>query len=142
MMHRRPCRRHAARRGAAAVELAVLTPFLILIFVWTVYYGLIFFSCISVGNSAVNGGYWVVYQNNGDQYPYASANSAGLAASDPKVATYADASSPTDSIPSNPQAGTMSVIMDNQFSGITLLMPATTTIQRTIVAPKTPSMPN
>ena len=141
MIQRKPCRWRAARRGAAVVELAVLMPFLIIILVWTLYYGLIFFCCISTGNCAVNGGYWVVYQNNGDQYPYASANSAGLAAADPSVPTYADAASPTDSNPTNPQSGTVSVIMDDQFSGITLLLPATTTIQRKIVAPKTPSMP-
>src|SRR6267378_212926 len=64
------------RRGVAAVELALLLPLLVLIFVFTLDFGQIFYGTLTAGNAATNGAYWQVYQNNGDTYPYTSIDGA------------------------------------------------------------------
>jgi Flp pilus assembly protein TadG len=73
----------SARRGVAAVELAVLLPFLCFLFVVAVDYARIFYMAVTVQNCARNGAYYASdYPNNSylynDIYGYANLNDAIL----------------------------------------------------------------
>jgi Flp pilus assembly protein TadG len=61
--------RGPARRGAAAVELAVLLPFLCFLFVAAVDYARVFYFAVTVQNCARNGAYYASdYPNNYNNY--------------------------------------------------------------------------
>ena len=75
--------RRRERRGAAAVELAVLAPFLCFLFVTAVDFARIFYLAITVQNCARNGAYYASnYPNNSylynDIYGYKNVNDAIL----------------------------------------------------------------
>src|SRR5437588_2668745 len=63
----RPWRTHRnSRRGVAAVELAVLLPFLAFIFLVAVDFGRVFYVSLTLANCARNGAY---YAGSFDNYP-------------------------------------------------------------------------
>jgi Flp pilus assembly protein TadG len=83
-MRRPPSSKHrGARRGVAAVELAILSPFLCFLFVVAVDFARIFYMAITVQNCARNGAYYASnYPNNSylynDIYGYSNLNDAIL----------------------------------------------------------------
>src|SRR5262249_60739649 len=67
----RPRRSRAqARSGVAAVELAVLAPFLAFLFVIAIDWSRVFYFSLVVDNCARNGALWAFDQYNGINSPY------------------------------------------------------------------------
>jgi Flp pilus assembly protein TadG len=79
---RGPLLRGNARRGVEAVELAVIAPFLALIFVITVDFARVFYYQQTINDCARNGALYGAnlrsYQENGWVSPYSDANSVAL----------------------------------------------------------------
>jgi Flp pilus assembly protein TadG len=135
---RQPRRNQTGRRGAAAVELAFLVPFLAFLFVIAVDYSRIFYASLTVANCARNGAIF------GSQDKTSAVDTAGIAAAaavdasnlDPKLL---NVSSATDS-GLNPTY--VDVTVTYPFRTITnWLTSGTTTITRTVrmkVVPDTP----
>jgi Flp pilus assembly protein TadG len=71
--------RPAARRGVAAVELAILLPFLAFIFVIAVDWSRIFYYSVTVSNCARNGALYAVDPYSTTKQPYTSVSQAALA---------------------------------------------------------------
>jgi Flp pilus assembly protein TadG len=67
------------RRGAAAVELAILLPFLAFLFVIAVDWSRIFYYSLTVDNCARNGAFWAIDPYNSTKPPYPDMTSAALA---------------------------------------------------------------
>jgi Flp pilus assembly protein TadG len=132
--------RFARRRGVAAVELAVVLPFLAFLFVIAVDYGRIFYYSLTVENCARNGALYGSDPLAASQSPYKSISEAALA----------DASnlSPQPTVSSRNGADPagnsyVEVTVSWQFSTITNYpgVPSVTTLSRTVrmrVAPTTP----
>jgi Flp pilus assembly protein TadG len=128
-----------ARRGAVTVELAVLLPFLIFLFVITVDYARIFYFATTVTNCAS------VAAIYGSQDPTSANDTSGiitraqLDAGDLDV-TQLNVSSSTDSATS---PTTLTVTVSYKFTTITNFpgVPKQTTLTRTVQMNVTPSVP-
>ncbi len=72
-------RGHEPRRGAAAVELAVLLPFLSLLFVIAIDWSRLFYASVVVDNCARNGAVYASDPYAQAQSPYVSISAAALA---------------------------------------------------------------
>lgn len=146
----RPGNRHGLERsggrGAVAVELALLLPFLVLIAVYAIDFGVIFFGLLAAGDAATNASYFVVYQNNGDNYPYAKVEDAAKAQTETAVFFGSrdrfTVPPPTEGVDSMGN-GITTVVVEYDFTTITqYFSPNTTHIHRQIVVRQTPSAPN
>ena len=71
--------RSARRQGAAAVELAVLAPFLVFLFVIAVDWSRIFYYSLTVNNCARNGALYAADPYSTTAQPYANITQAALA---------------------------------------------------------------
>jgi Flp pilus assembly protein TadG len=71
--------RSARRRGAAAVELAVLAPFLAFLFVIAIDWSRIFYYSLTVNNCARNGALYAADPYSTTMQPYSSITQAALA---------------------------------------------------------------
>jgi Flp pilus assembly protein TadG len=71
--------RRADRRGAAAAELALLLPFLGLIFVFGVDFCRLYYAHTTITNAARNGAIWASDPLAATESPYASVQAAALA---------------------------------------------------------------
>lgn len=78
-MRRTPDRTSAERRGAAVVELAVLLPFLMFIFIIAVDWSRIFYYSVIVNNCARNGALYACDPWATNKSPYNNLMSAALA---------------------------------------------------------------
>jgi Flp pilus assembly protein TadG len=67
------------RRGAATVELAVLLPFLVFVFVLAVDWARVFYYSVIITNSARQGALYASDPTTQSQSPYASVSDAALA---------------------------------------------------------------
>jgi Flp pilus assembly protein TadG len=67
------------RKGVAAVELAVLLPFLVTLFVIALDWGRIIYYTVTVNNCARNGAMWLVDQYSGVTSPYTNLTDAARA---------------------------------------------------------------
>ena len=72
-------RQRHPRRAVAAVELAILLPFLAVLLVVAVDWSRIFYCSVTIENCARNGALWASDPNSGYQSPYASITEAALA---------------------------------------------------------------
>src|SRR5262245_60919599 len=72
-------RRSPKRSGVAAVELAILLPFLAFLFVIAVDWSRIFYYSITVSNCARNGAIWASDPTNPTKRPYTNISDAALA---------------------------------------------------------------
>ena len=151
--------RRRTRRGAAAVELAFLLPFLCFLFVAAVDYARVFYFAETVQNCARNGAYYASdYPNNYNNfvniYGYADLNDAILRdagnLSPQPTYTVAYGSSPngpfTNSAAPGTGGGYVQVTVNWTFTTITNYpgIPQTSTLSRSSimqVAPVTPNFP-
>lgn len=78
-MRRTPGRCGEKRSGVAAVELAVMLPFLMFLFVVAVDWSRIFYFSVIVNNCARNGAVWAVDPWSTNRSPYATLTDAALA---------------------------------------------------------------
>ena len=129
MFIRRAGRR--CRRGAAAVEMALLTPVLAFIMVMTVDFGRIFYATSTIANCARNGAFYACDPDYTSTSPYTSISQAALA----------DAGnlSPTPTVTSTNGTDTagnayVSVTVSYSFSTIMTYpgIPSSTSISRTV----------
>lgn len=79
MLHRPGRRAAASRRGAAAVELAILLPFLAFLLVVMVDFARVFYYALAVTNCARNGAVYACDPVAAAESPYASLTEAVLA---------------------------------------------------------------
>jgi len=70
---------HTSRRGAAVVELAVLLPLLVLLFIGTVDFGRIFYFSLTLQNAARAGALYASDPETQHESPFASVQEAALA---------------------------------------------------------------
>jgi Flp pilus assembly protein TadG len=68
-----------SRRGAAVVELAVLLPFLVFIFLVTIDFARVFYFSLSLTNCARAGALYASDPTTADESPFANAQAAALA---------------------------------------------------------------
>jgi Flp pilus assembly protein TadG len=139
MMQIRRCSRRA--RGAAAVEFAVLLPFLAFLFVIAVDWGRIFYFSITCENCARNGAMWladpIVQQNS----PYKNVTDAATAdASDLSPAPAVTSTTGTDAYGQTYVEVTVTYTFTTvtTFSGV----PNTTAVTRTVRMYVAPLAPN
>jgi Flp pilus assembly protein TadG len=132
-------RKTGTRRGAAAVELAILLPFLAFIFVIAVDWARIFYFSVIVTNAARAGAYWAADPTTQPNSPYTSVTAAALAdAQDLKPAPSVNANYGSDSNGSYVDvtvAYTFQTI--SQFPGV----PNSTNVQHTVRMRVLPSLP-
>jgi len=128
-------------RGAAAVELALLLPFLMFMFVLAIDYGRIFFFSVTITNCARAGAVWASDPFEQTESPYTTVAQAALAEA-PNFSPQPSVSSSygTDS-DGNPY---VEVTVTGTFSTMTRYpgVPSSTTLTRRIrmrVAPDAPS---
>jgi Flp pilus assembly protein TadG len=140
MRHRPPGRAPARRAGAAALELAVLLPFLCFAFVVAVDFARVFCFALTVTNCARNGALY------GSADPAHALDQGGIQAAAQRDAANLDlpqlrVTSTTDS-PTSPTS--VSVTVSYPFSTITRYpgVPAQLTLSRTVQMEVVPATPN
>jgi Flp pilus assembly protein TadG len=134
MFYRR-CRRQAASRGAAAVELAVLLPVLGFLLVVTVDYARVFYYSLTITNCARNAAYYECDPAARAESPYASARDAALAdAGDLK---------PAPTVTTSTGAGQVAVTVTYPFQTIMNYpgVPKTINLARTVRMDLAPAVP-
>jgi Flp pilus assembly protein TadG len=139
MLYRTPNSRTAPRKGVAAVELAVLLPFLAFIFVVTVDFSRIFYDALILSNCARNGALYACAN------PTNSLDTTGI-----QNAALADASnlSPTPTVTSttgtNSDGNYVQVTVTWTFQTITNYpgIPSTITLTRTVQMRVSPRVPD
>src|SRR5262249_33884537 len=89
--------RQRCRAAAAAVELAILLPFLTFVFLVAIDYCRLFYYTQVVTNCARNGALWASDPTTQPQSPYASVDAAARADADPDVAAALTVTSTTGS---------------------------------------------
>ena len=157
MRFRHVADRPAVRRGATAVELAVLLPFLCFLFCVAVDYARVFYFALTVENCARNGAYYAGdYPDNSyiynDIYGYTDLNDAvtrdaGNLSPTPTWTKYYSAS-PTGpfTLTSAPTTGTsyVQVTVNWTFNPITNYpgIPTTVSLSRTCVMEVAPALPS
>jgi hypothetical protein len=153
MITRRHQRHRQGRRATAAVELAVLLPFLAFMFVLAIDYGRIFFYAMTVENCARTGAYFA--SDYPGIYSYGSVENAALSdatnlSPSPKVATGYDAGSDGAFTGTSPatdsrgyQTGFVKVTVNWQFQTIVNypLIPTTVNLSRSVVMRMAPIIP-
>ena len=128
-------------RGAAAVELALLLPLLMFMFVLAVDYGRIFFFSVTITNCARAGAIWASDPFEQTESPYASVQQAALAeapnfAPQPSVSSTYGTDANGDPYVEVTVTGTFNTI--TRYPGV----PSSTTLTRRIrmrVAPNAPA---
>ena len=128
-----------ARPGTAAVELAVVLPFLALIFVIALDWARIFYYTITINDCARNGAEYLSDPNGAATSPYANYTAASLAGTNLTPTPNVNSSNGSDA-----QGSYVEVTVSYTFKTITNFpgVPSNTNVQRTIrmyVAPRTPS---
>jgi len=129
------------RRGVAAVELAVLSPFLMFLFVLAVDYGRIFYSSVTITNCARAGAIYASDPFEQTESPYTSIQQAALAEA-PNFTPQPTVSSATGSDAVGDPYVDVTVI--GQFQTMTRYpgVPQSTTLRRTIRMRVAPAAPN
>ena len=151
-------RKQRARRAAAAVEFAVLAPFLAFLFVIAVDWARVFYYSIAVRNCARNGALYLSQKQSAKttSSPYTDSGYVNLyvnSASPVTAAALADASNltPTPTVTSTSGSDTygpyVEVTVSYPFQTVTnfsfgdFLVPSSTTVQRTVRAYVPPESP-
>ena len=142
MLSRPVCHRRFTRRGAAAAELAILLPFLAMMFVVAIDFARVYYYGVVLGNCARNAAYYA--GNYPQQYNYANATTAGqadgsdLTPSPNVVVAYDDSAAGSFASTSPPASGGyVKATVSWQFSTITNYpfpgMPNSFNLSRTVV---------
>jgi len=131
----------SSRSGVAATEMAVLLPVLVVLLVVAIDWSRIFFYSLTINNCARNGALWASDPNGTAKSPYPDITSAALAdAQDIRPAPTVTSTTGVD------DAGRKYVecTVTYNFKTVTNLplVPATTTLTRTIRAYQAPLVPN
>jgi Flp pilus assembly protein TadG len=148
--------RRARRRGAVAVEFAVLLPFLCFMFVTAVDFARVFYLAITVQNCARNGAYYASNYPNSDYvyndiYGYTSLNDAvlrdagNLSPAPTYTVYYSDnATGPFTQTVSPESGGFVQVTVNWTFQTITNYpgVPNNVTLQRSCIMQMAPASPN
>jgi Flp pilus assembly protein TadG len=128
------------RRAVAAVELAVLMPFLLLVFAAGVDFARVYFTCVTVTNCARNG---AVY---GSQRPENSTDTAGIKAAALQDADVLASQMTVTSVTGTDTDGNpdVTVTVSCPFSMITQYVgvPQTINVTRSVQMRVTPAAPN
>ncbi len=136
-----PCKTQArtpARRGAAAVEFAVLAPFLVFMMVIAVDWARVFYYTVTINDCARNGALFMYDSTGTTLSPYADYKQAALAGTD---------LSPTPTVSSNSGSGMngdwVEVTVSYPFKTLTNFpgVPQNTTVARTIRMSKASKLP-
>lgn len=136
-----PCKKQArtrSRRGAAAVELAVLLPFLVFMMVIAVDWARVFYYTVTINDCARNGALYMYDSTGTTLSPFADYKQAALAGTD---------LSPTPTVSSNSGGGTnaewVEVTVSYPFRTLTNFpgVPQNTTVTRTIRISKASKLP-
>jgi Flp pilus assembly protein TadG len=128
-----------ARRGAAAIEMAILAPFLVLLMVIAVDWARIFYYTVTINDCARNGAVYLASTNDLASSPYTSYTQAALAGTNlsptPTVssASGSDATGPWVEVTVSYPFTTIS-----NFPGV----PHSTTVTRTVRMIQTAKVPN
>ena len=130
-----------ARRGVAAVELALLAPFLVFLFVVAIDYGRVFFASVTITNCARAGAVYASDPFAQRESPYTSIEQAALAEAPTFTPTPTVTTANGTDADGNPYTA---VTVTGTFSTITRYpgVPATTTLRRTVRVRLTPDSPN
>jgi len=139
---RRPDMRHPekARRGVAAVELALLLPFLVFMFVLAIDYGRIFFFSVTITNCARAGAVYASDPYAQTESPYRTIREAALAEAPGFAPTPAVSFVNGNDVLGHPFT---EVTVEGAFSTLTTYpgVPRTTTLRRTIRVRLAPNAP-
>ena len=133
--------RQQARRGIAALELALLAPFLVFLFVVSIDYGRIFFASVTITNCARAGAIYASDPFAQRESPYTTIEQAALA----EAPSYTPAPTVTSSSGTDANGNPYTAVtVTGQFTTITRYpgVPATTTLARTVRVRKTPDAPD
>lgn len=130
------------RRGAAAVELAILLPLLLFIFLIVLDFGRVYYGAIIAGTCARNGAFHAGYTSSPsilNEVPYASTPQAAAA----DGANIGIDPATDVQISRDDANGTVTVTTTHRFDLITggLTMPNEGDVPRTIVMPQIPAVP-
>jgi Flp pilus assembly protein TadG len=134
-------KRRRRRRAVAAVELALVMPFLAFMFIVAVDFCRIFYYTQTVTTAARNGALYLSDPNGPNQSPYASLTAAAQADADPSIASQLTVTETTGNDGNGPWC---QVTVSFTFNTITNFpgIPSTMVVQRTAFirpAPATPS---
>jgi Flp pilus assembly protein TadG len=146
--------RRRRRRGAAAVELATLLPFLMFLFVVAIDFARIFYCAVTVQNCARNGAYYASdYPNNSyvynDIYGYTSLDDAvtrdagNLSPTPTYTVSYGPSANGPFTSTTKPASGYVQVTVTWTFQSLTNFpgIPGTVTLSRQSVMEIAPAMP-
>jgi Flp pilus assembly protein TadG len=131
----------APRRGAATVELALLLPFLVFMFVVAIDYCRVFYLTQIVNNCARNGAVYLTDPVGASQSPYANVTAAAVADAPVNLQTQMTVTTTT----STDSTGTYTAVtVTCPFTTLTGYpgLPSQVTISRTCVARIAPIVPN
>jgi Flp pilus assembly protein TadG len=128
------------RRGAAAVELAILLPFLVFLFIIAVDWARVFYYSVTCQNCARNGALWASDPVAQQTSPYTSLNDAALA--DASNLSPSPTVSSTTGVDSN-GASYIDVTVTYQFQTVSNFpgVPQTTPIVSTVRMNMAPTLP-
>lgn len=140
---RGPLRPRPDRRGASAVELALATPFLVLVLLCVVDFCRLFFAYTTITNAARNGALWLCDPLAPTQSPYADYQHAALADANnlnPALTTSnVTSSTGTDGYGN----ATVGVTVQYQFNLLTSYLGfSSINMARTVTMRKEPAAPN
>jgi Flp pilus assembly protein TadG len=131
------------RPGVAAVELAFLLPFLLFLFLITVDFGRVFYSSMTIATCARNGALWQCDPMARNESPYKTLEDAALAdafnLNDPSNRPKVTSATGTDATGN----AYVEVTVTCRFQSISSfpLIPADTTLSRTVRMPVAPAQP-
>ncbi len=139
MFARKPIATISARRGTAAIELAVLAPFLVFLFVIAVDWARVFYFSVTIDDCARNGAYYLADPTVMGNSPHASSTQAALAGTNLSPAPTVVSASGTGANGEWVEV-TVSYVFKTvtQFPGV----PSSTTLQKTVRMAKASRLPN
>lgn len=126
------------RRGAAAVELAVLLPFLVFLMVIAVDWARVFYFSVTVNDCARNGALFLADSTGTTASPYADYKAAALAGTNLTPAPTVTSNSGTDA-----SSGWIECTVSYNFTTLTNFpgVPKNTTLTRTVRMSKASKLP-
>ncbi len=139
MLARKPSATIPMRRGTAAVELAVLAPFLVFMFVIAIDWARVFYFSVTINDCARNGACYLADPTVMGSSPYANSTAAALAGTN---------LSPTPTVATASGSGAngewVEVTVSYAFKTITQFpgVPSSTALQKTVRTAKASRLPN
>lgn len=140
MRARDPSRRASARRGVAAVELAIVLPILLFFFLVALDFGRVYYGSLTSANSARNGALYESYSRPAgapQEFRYTSAKNA--AAADASNLTF----DPNNDVSVTNSSGKVTVTVTHRFRTVTnyFNLPSPVSVPRKVVMREVPVVP-